>query len=81
MFFKSDGTKLYVLDNGEGSDAVYQYSTGEITVATATYPSSFKFPSGTAPSVPSDGIINILEAQTTDGGTTFNVRQLGADFS
>mgnify|MGYP003632885527 CR=1 FL=1 len=81
MFFKSDGAKLYVLDNGEGSDAVYQYSTGEIITATATYPSSFKFPSGTAPAAPDNGELNILEAQTTDGGTTFNVRQLGADFS
>ena len=79
MFFKSDGKKLYVV--GLNTDTVYQYSTVAFVTSTATYPESFKFPAGTTPTVPANGEVNILEAQTTDGGNTFNVRQLGADFS
>ena len=79
LFFKPDGSKMYVL--GDSNNSVYQFSTGSPIAATATYPASFKFPAGTAPTVPADGILDILQAQTTDGGTTWNVRQLGADFS
>jgi sugar lactone lactonase YvrE len=79
IVFKPDGTKMYML--GSSTVRVYQYSTGSIILATNTYPSSFKFPNGTAPTAANLGTTNILEAQTTDGGTTFNVRQLGADFS
>jgi DNA-binding beta-propeller fold protein YncE len=79
LYIKDDGTKFYVI--GETNDIAYQYTMGALVVATATYPGSFKFPNGTTPAVPLDGITDILEAQTTDGGTTFNVTQLGADFS
>ena len=79
LLFKSDGTKMYV--GSVSNNVIYQYSSGSVVTATATYPDSFKFPAGTTPTVPNDGEVNILQAQTTDGGTTFNVRQLGADFS
>ena len=79
LFFKDDGSKMYVL--GATNDTVYQYTSGGSVSATATYPSSFNFPAGTPPAVALGGELNILQAQTTDGGTTFNVRQLGADFS
>jgi sugar lactone lactonase YvrE len=79
LFFKPDGLKMYAV--GTANNTAFQYTTGEIISATATYPSSFKFPNGTTPAVSLGGELNILEAQTTDGGTTFNVTQLGADFS
>jgi hypothetical protein len=34
LFFKSDGTKMYVL--GSGSDTVYQYTTGDVDYPTAS---------------------------------------------
>jgi hypothetical protein len=79
LFFKPDGRKMYSIL--ASVDKVFQYTTGALNIASLTYPSSFKFPAGTAPTVPADGEVNILEAQTTDGGVTFNVTQLGADFS
>jgi hypothetical protein len=79
LAFNTSGTKMYMV--GDENESVYQYSTATLISATATYPASFKFPAGTAPTVAADGEVNILEAQTTDGGTTFNVRQIGADFS
>jgi hypothetical protein len=77
VFFSSDGAKMYASD----TSVTYQFSTSNVVTATVTYPDAFKFPAGAIPSVPLGGELNILEAQTTDGGTTFNVRQLGADFS
>jgi sugar lactone lactonase YvrE len=79
IVFNSDGAKMYVIDNG--TDIIYQYSTGSLVTATVTYPASFNFPAGTPPAVPLDGVLNILEGQTTDGGTSWNVRELGAAFS
>jgi hypothetical protein len=79
IFFKPDGFKMYIV--GNAGNRAYQYTTVLISTATATYPSSFKFPAGTTPTVPANGILNILEGQTTDGGTTFNVTQIGANFS
>jgi hypothetical protein len=79
LTFKPDGTKMY-MSGGTGDDA-YQYTTGSIVTATTTYPASFKFPSGTAPDAPLDGEVDILEFQTTDGGTTWYGTQLGNNFS
>jgi hypothetical protein len=79
MTFSADGTKMYVC--GFTNDTVYQYSTGSIVPATVTYPASFNFPAGTPPAAPLGGTKNILEGQSTDGGTSWNVTQLGADFS
>jgi sugar lactone lactonase YvrE len=79
LAFSSNGTKMFVV--GAANDTVFQYTTGSSVIATATYPDSFKFPNGQIPSAALGGEVNILEAQTTDGGTTFNVRQLGANFS
>jgi sugar lactone lactonase YvrE len=79
LAFSSNGTKMFVV--GAANDTVFQYTTGSSVIATATYPDSFKFPNGEIPSAALGGEVNILEAQTTDGGTTFNVRQLGANFS
>ena len=69
LFFKSDGTKMYVIDVVQ--DAVYQYTTGSTATATFTYPSSVKFPSGTAPAGPAIGETDVLVFYTDDGGTTY----------
>ena len=77
--FSSDGTKMFMV--GYNSDSVYQYDTNDSVYATVTYPASFNFPAGTPPAVPLGGVLNILEAQTTDGGTSWNVTELGAAFA
>jgi len=69
LFFKSDGTKMYVIDVVQ--DAVYQYSTGSISTATFTYPSSVKFPNGIAPAGPAIDETDVLVFYTDDGGTTY----------
>ena len=69
LFFKSDGAKMYVL--GNGNDTIFQYSTGSTATATFTYPSSVKFPSGTAPAGPAIGETDVLVFYTDDGGTTY----------
>ena len=67
--FNSDGTKMIVSDTG--TDALYQYTTGSTATATFTYPSSVKFPSGTAPAGPAIGETDVLVFYTDDGGTTY----------
>ena len=69
LFFKSDGSKMYVL--GNGNDTIFQYTTGSTAAATFTYPSSVKFPSGTAPAGPAIGETDVLVFYTDDGGTTY----------
>jgi len=75
LFFKSDGTKMYVIDVVQ--DAVYQYTTGSTATATFTYPSSVKFPNGTAPAGPAIGETDVLVFYTDDGGTTYQGFQAG----
>jgi hypothetical protein len=60
---------MYVIDVVQ--DAVYQYTTGSTATATFTYPSSVKFPSGTAPAGPAIGETDVLVFYTDDGGTTY----------
>ena len=71
LFFKPDGSKMYVLDLTNAT--IYQYSTVAATTAPATftYPASVAWPSGTAPDAPAVGETDILEFSTTDGGTTW----------
>jgi len=77
--FKNDGTKAYIV--GNVSDAIYQYSTGTYGDATFTYPVSVKWPSGTPPTAPADGEVDILRFITQDGGTTYYGVKLGDDMS
>tara|TARA_R110000851_G_scaffold32845_4_gene87841 strand:- start:3256 stop:4950 length:1695 start_codon:yes stop_codon:yes gene_type:complete len=79
MFFNGDGQKMYMI--GNTNKTVYEYLTTDLVSATTTYPSSFNFPNGEIPAVALDGELNILKGQTTDGGSSWNVHQLGADFS
>ena len=65
--FNNDGTKLYML--GATNDSVFQYSTS--TPSTITYPSTLKWPSGTAPTSPAIGETDVITFNTTDGGTTY----------
>jgi len=79
MFFKPDGTKMYVI--GTTGDAVWQYSTGFVGDATFTYPASVEWPAGTPPTSPADGETDLLRFLTQDGGSTYYGRVVGDDFS
>jgi sugar lactone lactonase YvrE len=69
ILFKPDGTKMYTV--AITNDRIYQYSTGSTATATFTYPSSVKFPNGTAPAGPAIGETDVLVFYTDDGGTTY----------
>ena len=71
IFFKTDGTKLYML--GYGTDTVYQYTTG--AAATITYDSAIQFGGGTAPDSPAIGETDVLAFSTRDGGTSYQAMQ------
>jgi hypothetical protein len=75
LFFKSDGTKMYLM--GFANDTVYQYSTSSSALATITYPSSVEWPSGTAPAAPASGETDVYTFFTTDGGSTYYGNQVG----
>ena len=79
VFFKSDGTKMYVV--GWSNSTVYQYTTGFIGDATFTYPTSVDWPGGTAPDAPADGETDTLEFLTLDGGTVYYGRLTGNSYS
>jgi 6-phosphogluconolactonase (cycloisomerase 2 family) len=76
LVFSPDGGIMYVL--GTTNDTVYQYTTYLNRPATTSFPASFVFTSGATPAAPADGVTDILEAQTTDGGTTWVVSQFGS---
>jgi DNA-binding beta-propeller fold protein YncE len=76
LAFDTNGSKMYVL--GTANDTVFQYSTATSVTATTTYPASFVFTSGATPVPPANGVTDILEAQTTNGGTTWVVSQFGS---
>ena len=65
--FSPDGDRMYVV--GSSGDAFYEYSVG--TPATITYPSTLKWPSGTAPTSPAIGDTDVITFNTIDGGTTY----------
>jgi DNA-binding beta-propeller fold protein YncE len=67
LFFKPDGTKMYVI--GTSSDAVHQYSTSVDT--TLTWPSSIEWAAGVAPAAPAAGETDVFTFTTDDGGTTY----------
>ena len=67
LFFKADGTKMYVL--GSSSDSIYQYNTA--TPATITYDPTLEWPSGTAPTSPAIGETDVVTFNTRDGGSTY----------
>ena len=76
VFFKSDGTKMYIV--GGANLRVFQYSTGTgPDIATFTYPASVKFPNGTPPTAPAVGETDVLTFYTDDGGTTYSGFQAG----
>ena len=75
MFFKDDGSKMYVV--GYGNDTIYQYTTEASTPATITYPSSVKWSGATTPDAPAGGEKDVYTFVTTDGGTTYYGKQAG----
>jgi sugar lactone lactonase YvrE len=79
LAFKDDGTKVYSI--GNTNDRVAQFSTGSTAAATFTYPSSVKFPNGTAPAGPAIGETDVLVFYTDDGGTTYQGFRAGNEMS
>jgi sugar lactone lactonase YvrE len=75
LFFKSDGTKMYVI--GFNNRLLRQYSTGSSATATFSYPASVEWPSGTAPDGPAIGETDVLVFLTDDGGTSYQGFQAG----
>jgi len=69
LFFKSDGTKMYIV--GDTNDAIYQYSTSSSALATITYPASVIWSGGTTPTAPGNGETDVYSFYTDDGGTTY----------
>lgn len=67
LAFSADGAKMYILDNG--TDTVYQYSTG--LAAAITWPTSIEFAGGVAPAAPAVGETDLFTITTDDGGTTY----------
>jgi len=67
LYFKLDGTKMYVL--GSSTDTIYQYSTA--TPATITYDTAIEWPGGTAPTSPAIGETDVVTFNTRDGGSTY----------
>ena len=69
IFFKPDGTKLYVL--GNTGDDINEYDIGSSSAATITWPSSVEWSYGLAPSAPSGGETDVYTLVTDDGGTSY----------
>jgi hypothetical protein len=68
--FKSDGTKLYMV--GASTNRIYQYSSSSIdTNPNITWPTSFQWETGSAPTLPELGQTDLIEVTTSDGGTTY----------
>jgi len=67
VFFKPDGTKMYV--TGSDGDNVNEYNIG--ASATITYPSTLEWPGGTAPTSPAIGETDVVTFNTRDGGSTY----------
>lgn len=76
MFFKDDGTKLYLAGQST-SKSIYQYSTAASAPATITYPASVKWSGATTPDAPAAGEKDVYVFVTTDGGTTYYAKQAG----
>lgn len=76
VVFNSNGTKMYIV--GNGNDTIYQYSTS--TAITVTWDADIAWPSGTAPDSPAAGEKDIYTFTTDDGGTTYIGVQSGDAF-
>jgi len=74
VVFNSGGTKMIFL--GGSNDRFYQYTTA--TDSTITWPSSVKWPSGTAPDSPASGTKSMYAFVTADGGTTYYGKLAGS---
>ena len=69
LTFGQNGASMFVA--GNGSDTIYQYTTGSSILITISYPASVKWSDGTAPDAPAAGETDVLVFYTQDGGTTY----------
>jgi hypothetical protein len=67
--FSTNATKMFVV--GSTTNAVYQYTTGVLTISTITYPASVTFSGATPPAVPAIGEVSTVELYTVDSGVNY----------
>jgi len=78
IFFKPDGTKMYMV--GISSRIVYQYTPSEADIV-VTWPSNISWQAATVPEIVTNQTL-IIEFYTPDGGTTiYGVEKLNRDNS
>tara|TARA_B110000483_G_scaffold242054_1_gene326657 strand:- start:885 stop:2024 length:1140 start_codon:yes stop_codon:yes gene_type:complete len=75
IWIKPDGTRLYM--NGDTSDKMYEFNIAAGGPATVSYPSSVKWPEGTAPDAPAAGEKDVYVFITSDGGSNYYGKQAG----
>jgi hypothetical protein len=84
LVFSADGQTMFIVGTSSNSynigKYVSQFEVDGSVYATTAYPSAFKFPRGVVPAPPKGGEKNVLDFFTTDGGTTWNATQIGADY-
>ena len=79
LFFKTDGTKMYVL--GGTTDIIHQYTTAGYTAITITWDADIQWSGGTAPDSPANGEKDLYTITTDDAGTSYVGIQSGDNFS
>ena len=79
FFFKSDGSKMYIVD--QTNPFVYQFTTSISTPITITWDADIEWGGGTAPSSPASGQKDLYTITTDDGGTTYFGVPSGVAFS
>ena len=79
LFFKTDGTKMYVL--GGTTDIIHQYTTAGSTGITITWDADIEWAGGTAPDSPANGEKDLYTITTDDAGASYVGIQSGDNFS
>jgi len=80
FFFKSDGTKIYIV--GTTNDTVYEYMLGVGMASSLQWPSDIEWEDGTPPTLPAltETALIELEARTDYLGTNYIGRLVGRNF-
>lgn len=79
FFFKSDGSKMYIVD--QTNPFVYQFTTSISTPITITWDADIEWGGGTAPDSPAANQKDLYTITTDDGGTTYFGVPSGVAFS
>ena len=79
IFFKSDGTKMYILDRTV--NRVYQYSAQIENIVDITWPNSIRWDNDTTPYIIGADNVNLLEFYTSNAGITYYGKLSGDNLS